>query len=121
MTGRTLRWAGVGLIGAAVIFSVVLASRFGGDPGLVDSPLLGNPAPEFALEPLGGGDPVSHESLHGDIVVVNFFASWCLECRAEHADLVATSDAFGDQGVTFLPFTVTRSPGLRPTKVRFSI
>ena len=35
-------------------------------------------------------------------MVVNFFASWCLECRSEHADLVATADAFGGEGVTFV-------------------
>lgn len=102
MSGRTLRWVGYGVAVAAVVFAVVLASRFGSDPGLVDSPLLGQPAPGFELSPLEGGDPVTLEALSGDIVVVNFFASWCLECRKEHADLVAVSDSFADAGVTFV-------------------
>jgi cytochrome c biogenesis protein CcmG/thiol:disulfide interchange protein DsbE len=96
MSGRWLRWAGLGIALGTVILAVVLASRFGGDPALVDSPLIGQPAPEFDLTTLDGSDQVALEDLRGDIVVINFFASWCLQCRAEHADLVATSNAFGE-------------------------
>ena len=78
---RGLRWVGYGVALAGVVFAVVLASRFGVDPGLVDSPLLGKPAPEFTLAPLEGGDTVSLSDLQGEIVVINFFASWCLQCR----------------------------------------
>ena len=94
MRGRWLRWSGFGLAAAAVVFAVVLASRFGTDPGLVESPLIGQAAPEFTLDSLDGNGSVSLEDMRGKIVVINFFASWCLECRAEHADLVASSDAF---------------------------
>jgi cytochrome c biogenesis protein CcmG/thiol:disulfide interchange protein DsbE len=102
MTGRILRWAGLAVVGVTVVLAVVLASRFGSDPGLVDSPLIGKPAPEFTLAGLDGSEGASLSDLRGDIVVVNFFASWCLECRDEHDDLVAASESFGDQDVTFL-------------------
>jgi len=105
-----LRWVGYGVALAAVAFAVVLASRFGTDPGLVESPLLGQPAPEFELAPLEGGDPVSLTDLRGDIVVVNFFASWCLQCRNEHAALTSTADAFADQEVTFVQIGYQESP-----------
>jgi len=104
------RWVGYGVALAAVAFAVVLASRFGTDPGLVDSPLLDQAAPEFSLAPLEGGDPVSLEDLRGDIVVVNFFASWCLECRNEHDDLTSTADAFAGQDVTFVHIAYQESP-----------
>ncbi|HUG07692.1 MAG TPA: redoxin domain-containing protein [Acidimicrobiia bacterium] len=107
---RGLRWVGYGMALAAVAFAVVLASRFGSDPGLVDSPLLQEPAPTFELAPLEGGETVSLEDLRGDIVVVNFFASWCLECRNEHADLTSTANAFSDQGVTFVHIAYQDSP-----------
>lgn len=110
MRGNTLRWVGYGIAVVAVAFAVVLASRFGTDPGLVDSPLLGEMAPGFELTPLEGGDPVALSDLEGDIVVVNFFASWCLECRKEHAALVSTADAFADQGVTFVGISYQESP-----------
>lgn len=110
MRGNALRWVGYGIALFAVVFAVVLASRFGTDPGLVDSPLLGEPAPEFDLPPLEGGDSVSLTDLTGDIVVVNFFASWCLECRNEHQALVSTANAFADQGVTFVAISYQESP-----------
>lgn len=107
---RGLRWVGYGVALAAVAFAVVLASRFGTDPGLVDSPLLDEPAPTFSLAPLEGGEPLSLEDLRGDIVVVNFFASWCLECRNEHDDLTSTANAFAEQGVTFVHIAYQESP-----------
>ena len=105
MNGRALTWVGIGAIAATVILAVVLASRFGIDPGLVDSPLIGKPAPAFELGKLAGDGEVSLASLRGEIVIVNFFASWCLECRNEHGDLVATADSFADDGVTFVQIT----------------
>ncbi len=110
MSGRLLRWVGLGIAFGTVVLAVVLASRFGSDPTLVDSPLIGQPAPDFDLTTLDGGDRVALGDLEGDIVVVNFFASWCLQCRAEHDDLVATSDAFGENGVTFVQIGYQESP-----------
>ncbi|MGH8916709.1 MAG: TlpA family protein disulfide reductase [Acidimicrobiia bacterium] len=110
MNGRVLRWVALSVVGAAVVFAVVLASRFGTDPALVDSPLIGKPAPGFDLEHLDGSGSVSLAALDGEIVVVNFFASWCLECRKEHPDLVATSEAFADRGVTFVQIGYQEDP-----------
>ncbi len=43
----------------------------------------GSEAPGFALPRLGGGPPVSLTSFRGKPTVVNFFASWCSECKRE--------------------------------------
>ncbi len=102
MSGRWLRWTGFGVAIGTVILAVVLASRFGTDPALVQSPLIGQPAPGFQLQTLDGERTVDLANLDGDIVIINFFASWCLQCRAEHGDLVATADAFANQDVTFV-------------------
>jgi cytochrome c biogenesis protein CcmG, thiol:disulfide interchange protein DsbE len=99
MPGRLVRWAAWGVVVFAVGMSVVLASRFGGDPNLVSSPLIGQPAPTLTLPALDGSGPVPLPIGNGDIVVVNFFASWCLECRLEHPDLVAIADGFANSGV----------------------
>lgn len=109
MRGQWLRRSGFGLAAVAVVFSVVLASRFGADPGLVESPLIGQAAPEFTLDSLEGNGSVSLVDMRGQIVVVNFFASWCPECRAEHADLVASSDAFAADA-SFVQISYQESP-----------
>jgi cytochrome c biogenesis protein CcmG/thiol:disulfide interchange protein DsbE len=93
-----------------VVLAVALASRFGTDPGLVESPLIGLQAPGFELETLDGSDMIALDDLRGRIVLLNFFASWCLECRLEHDDLMATSDAFGPEGVSLVQIAYQESP-----------
>ena len=55
------------------------------DPREVPSPLIGKPAPAFALPGLNGTPPqLANADLKGRPVLVNFFASWCAGCRVEH-------------------------------------
>jgi len=43
----------------------------------------GTLAPAFSLPDLHGGEQVSLSAYRGRPVIVNFFASWCPDCRAE--------------------------------------
>jgi cytochrome c biogenesis protein CcmG/thiol:disulfide interchange protein DsbE len=55
------------------------------DPSALPSALIGKPAPSFDIANLDPGKPrVSSKAFAGQVAVVNFFASWCLPCRAEH-------------------------------------
>jgi cytochrome c biogenesis protein CcmG, thiol:disulfide interchange protein DsbE len=69
------------------------------DPTAIRSPLLGRPAPDFALRTLDGDRMVRLGDLRGQVVVVNFWASWCAECRVEHPALSAAWSRFRDAGV----------------------
>ncbi len=52
---------------------------------LIPSPLVDKPAPEFNLPVLGNpGQKMSKESFLGKPYLINFWASWCVTCRAEH-------------------------------------
>ena len=57
--------------------------------------LEGGPAPGLdLLEPLEGFDLLRAEDLEGNgLVIVNFWASWCVPCRAEHPVLTALAEA----------------------------
>src|ERR1700693_1317428 len=62
------------------------------DPSLLPSALLDKPAPAFDLPGLGGKPGLATSDLAGQIVLVNFFASWCVPCREEHRLLRRLAD-----------------------------
>ena len=45
---------------------------------------------------------LSLEDFRGQVVVVNFWASWCVACREEHPALTAASAAYREAGVEFI-------------------
>lgn len=55
------------------------------DPREIPSVLIGKPVPDFDLPPVQGRKlGLATSDLKGEVTVVNFFASWCTACRAEH-------------------------------------
>lgn len=95
-------WVAVAITILVIVFGAVFASRFGRDPDLVASPLIGHPAPELVLPFLEFEADLSLQDLQGDIVVVNFWASWCTGCRLEHDALAAAASLYEDAGVSFV-------------------
>jgi cytochrome c biogenesis protein CcmG/thiol:disulfide interchange protein DsbE len=110
VNGVWMRRAAWSIVALSIALAAVLASRFGSDPNLVSSPLIGQQAPAMELPALDDSGPVVLPAGGGDIVVVNFFASWCLECRLEHDDLVAVADGFADSGVQFVQIAFQDTP-----------
>jgi cytochrome c biogenesis protein CcmG/thiol:disulfide interchange protein DsbE len=93
---RALRWA---IPLAVVPVLVLLAYGFRTDPREIPSPLVGKPASRFALTAFDG-KRVALESLRGQVVVVNFWASWCYPaCYEEAPSLERAWQTYKDRGV----------------------
>jgi cytochrome c biogenesis protein CcmG/thiol:disulfide interchange protein DsbE len=93
------KWVAVVAAAALVGFIVFVVVRGPSQPATPGTAALESPppptlkpgtaAPPFSLPALGGGGAVSLSAFRGTPVIVNFFASWCRDCRAE-LDAVAT-------------------------------
>lgn len=59
------------------------------NPRHIDSPLIGRPVPQFNLTALHGRQPVSQQRLQGQVSLLNVWATWCISCQVEHANLMA--------------------------------
>jgi cytochrome c biogenesis protein CcmG/thiol:disulfide interchange protein DsbE len=84
------------LLPFAAFLGLVVLFAFGLNPKRdiheLPSPLIGKPAPEFALvDVMDANRVVSNSTLKGQVYVLNVWGTWCVECRAEHSTLLAIS------------------------------
>ena len=62
---------------------------------------IGSRAPEFTLSTFKDGQ-ISTADLKGQVIVINFWASWCKPCEQEAQALEQAYQMYKDQGVAFL-------------------
>jgi cytochrome c biogenesis protein CcmG/thiol:disulfide interchange protein DsbE len=80
----------VGLLGLLALFYQGLW----GNPRLIPTVLIGTAAPNFTGPQVGSSEPLSLDQFRGKVVLLNFWASWCQECRLEHSNLLALNERF---------------------------
>jgi len=117
-TGPPARWSdrrwrvvAVSLV-PVLLLAALLGFGLGRDPKATpQAQLIGRTAPEFALKDLRTGRTVRLSDFRGHPVVLNFWASWCVDCIVEHPNLVAAWQRFGNQGTVFLSVLYQDRPG----------
>jgi peroxiredoxin len=68
---------------------------------------LSGPAPGFTLQSRDGG-PMSLASQKGNVVMINFWATWCVPCRQEMPHLQALYERYQSLGFELLAVNVEK-------------
>ena len=107
------------LAGTALAVVVLTGWASGGNSGVTDVagstsavlyPAGHRPlAPDFTATTLTGSR-LSFSSYRGQVVVVNFWGSWCAPCRAEAPTLAVAAQQYRSAGVHFLGVDVRDTP-----------
>lgn len=113
------------LAGGISIGTAVLGERW-----LSGGPLLGSrtPAPgaqlttlpDFSLPDLQGQE-VASRSWAGQVLVINYWASWCPPCLREMPMLIRAQEALGSKGVQFVGIALDRAEDARAFVVQYPV
>jgi thiol-disulfide isomerase/thioredoxin len=100
-TDRVFKWVAAAAAACLVGFVVFVIVRGPSRPSGPSSAALASPppavlkpgtiAPAFSLTSLDGGQPMVLARYLGRPVIINFFASWCPDCRAELAAVASVA------------------------------
>ena len=91
--GVILAW--VFVLGLLLVVGIMLIRTQKGPIG------VGDEVPDLTLT-MFDGDLIPFEDLAGEVVVINFWASWCKPCEQEAAELEQAYQMYKEEGVVFL-------------------
>lgn len=100
---------------ALAALAFLIAAILYGPAAGAKPPAVGNPAPSFTLRLVDGGE-VTSAGLRGQVVVLNFWATWCAPCKKELPILDIFYRMRGQYGLRVFAITTEDSLPLRKLK-----
>ena len=91
-----------------LLLALTLAACGGEDPPETTGINVGSVAVDFTLEALDGS-AVSLGQYRGDVVLINFWATWCPPCRAEIPDIQEAYQERKNEGLVVLGVSVEQT------------
>ena len=91
-----------------LLLALSLVACGGQDPPETTGINVGSVTVDFTLEALDGSE-VSLSEYRGDVVLINFWATWCPPCRAEIPDIEDAYRARKDEGFVALGVSVEQT------------
>ncbi len=85
--------------------STVCGDKFDGDPIAYMPPVFPRPVPEFAAKTLDGGD-ANVGQYSGQVVLIDFWATWCSPCKEMMPELQKLHSAYADKGFVVLGISI---------------
>lgn len=100
---RARRWLLLSVLAAVLALLALLLYGLRNNPSIETGGVvpLNRPAPDFAVETVGG-QQVRLSELRGKVVVLNIWASWCLPCQEESVAINQSFARFGGPDVVFV-------------------
>jgi len=103
MTRKNPVFIGSGCLGRTLVLASLLFVT-PADAGLVEGDAVG----DFSLEKDGGGTFEFPADAKGKVIFLNFWASWCPECKIELPELVAIREKYRDRPFILLAVNMDR-------------
>jgi peroxiredoxin len=116
---RRFLWFAAAIVaaGALAVVLLLMIPRTNSQPSPAELPAardvtmgasIGQRAPQFSLRTLSG-DVVSLSDYRGRVVILDFWASWCVPCRATFPVLHALWQSEAERGVVLIGISLDRS------------
>jgi peroxiredoxin len=93
-------------VDAAAPTGAAQATSLGGKPA---PSLIGKPAPAFALKDITGA-PLTLADYRGKVVLIDFWATWCVPCREEIPHFVQLQTKYARRGFSVIGISMDDAP-----------